>query len=130
MKTLSIRQPWAWLICNGWKDIENRNWATKYRGRFLVHASKGCTQSEYEDAKSLVTNIERETGQVIPLPALQDLDRGGIVGVVELTDCVAESDSPWFFGDYGFTLANAAPLAFLPLTGRLGFFNADHPEAP
>ncbi len=26
MKALSIKQPWAWLICAGYKDIENRSW--------------------------------------------------------------------------------------------------------
>ena len=41
MKALSIKQPWAWLIVNGYKDIENRTWKTNYRGTFLVHASKG-----------------------------------------------------------------------------------------
>lgn len=25
MKCLSIQQPWAWLIVNGFKDIENRD---------------------------------------------------------------------------------------------------------
>jgi len=25
---LSVRQPWAWLIVNGWKNIENREWAS------------------------------------------------------------------------------------------------------
>ncbi|HDU8694716.1 TPA: ASCH domain-containing protein, partial [Morganella morganii subsp. morganii] len=41
MKAISIRQPWAWLIVNGHKDIENRSWRTKYRGQVLVHASQG-----------------------------------------------------------------------------------------
>jgi hypothetical protein len=26
-KAMSIRQPWAWLIVNGYKDVENRIWA-------------------------------------------------------------------------------------------------------
>ncbi len=39
MKILSIRQPWAYLISSGSKNIENRTWPTKYRGLFLVHAS-------------------------------------------------------------------------------------------
>lgn len=30
---LSIRQPWAWLIVNGYKDIENRTWPTHFRGK-------------------------------------------------------------------------------------------------
>jgi hypothetical protein len=32
---LSIRQPWAWLICHAGKNIENRPWRTQFRGRFL-----------------------------------------------------------------------------------------------
>ena len=39
MKTLSIRQPLASLICRGIKTIENRSWHTTYRGKFLIHAS-------------------------------------------------------------------------------------------
>ena len=46
MKALSIRQPWAWLIVHGRKDIENRSWRTKFRGRFLVHAAQGMTRRE------------------------------------------------------------------------------------
>jgi len=39
MKTLSIRQPFASLICRGIKTIENRSWETSYRGKLLIHAS-------------------------------------------------------------------------------------------
>ena len=39
MKTLSIRQPFASLVCRGIKTIENRSWDTKYRGKLLIHAS-------------------------------------------------------------------------------------------
>jgi len=42
MKTLSVKQPWAQLICSGLKDIENRTWKCpqKYIGkRVLIHAS-------------------------------------------------------------------------------------------
>lgn len=37
MKALSVRQPWAWLIVNGYKDIENRDWSTQQRGRIWIH---------------------------------------------------------------------------------------------
>ena len=46
-QAISIRQPWAWLIVHGWKNIENRMWRTSYRGPVLIHASKGMTQDEY-----------------------------------------------------------------------------------
>src|SRR5437763_3986357 len=38
-KVIVIRQPWAWLIVNGFKDIENRTWATRYRGPLIIQAS-------------------------------------------------------------------------------------------
>ena len=29
-RALSVRQPWAWAICHGWKDIENRTWRSGF----------------------------------------------------------------------------------------------------
>lgn len=49
--------------------------------------------------------------------------RGGIIGVAEIVDCVEASDSPWFFGRYGFVLRNARPVEFIPVKGALGFFD-------
>lgn len=43
MKTITVKQPWASLIVEGIKDIENRTWKTNFRGRVLVHAAaKQC----------------------------------------------------------------------------------------
>lgn len=47
---LPVRQPWAWLIIHGGKDVENGNWTTRVRGRVLIHAAKGMTLGEYNDA--------------------------------------------------------------------------------
>ncbi len=38
MKVLSVKQPYAELIVSGKKTIESRLWATKFRGKFLIHA--------------------------------------------------------------------------------------------
>ena len=119
MKALSIRQPWAWLILNAGKDIENRSWYTSVRGRVLIHASKGMTLAEYEDAIDTSYIIDKTFGE---LPPFAVLDRGGIIGSVELVDCVKASKSRWFFGPYGFVLRNPVPLPFRPLRGQLGFF--------
>lgn len=42
MKGISVRQPWAWSIIHGGKDVENRsrNIAGSYRGPVAIHASK------------------------------------------------------------------------------------------
>jgi hypothetical protein len=117
MKALSIRQPWAWLILHAGKDIENRDWPTQLRGRFLIHASKGMTREEYEDGAETYWIIAHKV-----LPHFQMLDRGGIVGSVDLVDCVQASKSLWFFGRYGFVLRDPKPLPFEPVRGALGFF--------
>jgi hypothetical protein len=122
MKALSIRQPWAWAIIHAGKDVENRRWSTNYRGQFLVHAAKGMTRGEYEDAAE---DIEMITG--ISPPFFEDLERGGIIGSVELIDCVTDSSSPWFGGHYGFLLHRPLIVPFWPVKGMLGFFDVDMP---
>jgi hypothetical protein len=57
------------------------------------------------------------------LPAYEDLPRGVIIGVAEIVDCVTESKSPWFMGDYGFVLKNQRPIKPIPCAGALGFWN-------
>ena len=118
MIALSIRQPWASMIVRAGKDIENRDWPTKFRGRILIHAAKGCTRMEFEDAI--------EFGEACihrPINAdLATIPRGGIIGSVEIVDCVTASDSPWFVGRYGFVLRDPQRLPFTPWKGQLGFF--------
>lgn len=116
---LSIRQPWAWLIVNGFKDIENRDWPTQFKGRIRVHAGKGMTRDEYEFARDMALDIDH----TIPVPAFEELERGGFVGEVTITGCVTDSRSHWFVGEYGFTLEGGTPTAFVPYSGKLGFFN-------
>lgn len=119
MKAISIRQPWAWLIVQGHKPVENRQWPTRFRGPVLIHAAKGMTRDEYEDARSHAAHLG------ITIPAFDELERGGIVGQATITDCIDDSPSPWFFGRYGFLLADPRPLPFRPVRGQLGFFEVE-----
>lgn len=120
---ISIRQPWAWLIVNGYKDIENRSWKTARRGRVLVHASKGMTDQEWFDAMLFATRMCQVPMAVVDKSRDEVAQqRGGIVGSVEIVDCVDGHRSPWFVGEYGFVLRNAKPLPFIPYKGALGFF--------
>ena len=97
------------------KDIENRTWWTAERGRVKIHAGK-----KLDDSRDW---IEGNFGVTIP----KELPLGGIVGSVEIVDCVKQSASPWFFGPYGFVLRNPVVLPFVPMRGQLGFFEADTP---
>ena len=122
-KALSIRQPWAWLIVNGHKDIENRSWATRFRGPVLIHASKGMTRTEYDDCMHFAV---RGAGVREYFPRFEDLQRGGIVGMAEITASVPPErrTSHWHMdGCHGFALRGAQTLPFTPLAGRLGFFD-------
>jgi len=114
---LSIQQPWAWLIVNGYKDVENRTWPTKFRGRIQVHAGKRFDYAGWEWVRLNFPEI--------PFPPRGAFQTGGLVGCVEIVDCVQRMDSPWFCGPYGFVLEHGCPLPFVSCRGRLGFF---HPE--
>jgi hypothetical protein len=114
---LSIRQPWAWAIIHAGKDIENRDWRTQYRGPVCIHAAKGMTRGEWDNATGF---MDFDLGLASPLYV--DVMRGGIIGVADLVDCVEASESPWFFGRYGFVLRNARPVDFIPAKGALGIF--------
>lgn len=115
MIALSIKQPWAWAIIHAGKDIENRDWSTQYRGRVLIHASKGVTRAEYEESAWAI-------GPGIKCPSLKEIERGGIIGAATIVDCVTDSASRWFVGDYGFVLADPKPCPFVPCRGALGFW--------
>jgi hypothetical protein len=120
MKALSIRQPEAWLIVNGYKDIENRTWSTNVRGVVAVHASKArMTRDDWEWLRELCAD------NGIPVPSASDLGCGGIVGAMKIVDCVTDSDSTWFEGPYGFAVGAAMACDFIPCTGKLGFFDVD-----
>lgn len=110
MKALSIRQPWAQLIVQGIKDIENRQWSTSYRGELLIHASKAVD-----------LDLCQQYAEYLPCGLLT----GGIIGKASLVAVVSKSDSPWFQGKYGFVLKNARTMPFVPMRGFLHFFDVD-----
>lgn len=129
---LSVRQPWAWAIIHAGKDIENRSWQAvnhglRQRGRIAIHAAKGLTRDEYESAAEFMASIG------VTCPAARDLQRGGIIGSVEVIDVVSASPSPWFFGPRGLVLRDPQPCPFVPAIGALGYFHwqpADASTAP
>jgi hypothetical protein len=119
LKALTIRQPWAWLIVSGKKNVENRSWPTKYRGKFLVHAAIAFSEIPLE---------EIEAQFHVKLPPREQMLRGGIIGSCELVDCVTVHRSKWFEGPFGFVLTNARPRRFERVGGKLGFWDYASPR--
>jgi hypothetical protein len=116
LKVLVIRQPWAWLIVHGFKDIENRSWKTRYRGTLLIQASANLPARRMLEEDCL---FARALGAELP----EEFDTGGIIGIVQLVDCVTSSRSKWFHGLVGWVLTKPKTLRFMPLKGRLGLFD-------
>jgi hypothetical protein len=116
MKVIVIRQPWAWLIVNGYKDIENRSWATKYRGPLLIQASaRKPSKPELEDFLAYA----RKRGVKLP----KKFELGGIVGMAQIDDCVGKSQSKWFEGPIGWVLSKPKRLPFVAMRGQLNLFD-------
>ena len=76
MKVITIKQPFASLIAEGYKEYEFRTWRTKFRGDILIHAGKGVDKKAMEKYKHLVS----------------DCPSGCMLGIVKITDCIKIDD--------------------------------------
>jgi hypothetical protein len=126
---ISLRPPWAWAVMFGGKDVENRSWPTKRRGRILIHASSHKASRDDEewlrDELSSLTHMTRNA-----LPAA--FERSAILGSVELVDCVTNSRSRWAQrGEYHWILRDPRPLAtpVRGVNGKLQFWRWTFGEA-
>ena len=72
MKAITIKQPWASLIVNKYKEYEFRSWKTKNRGKILIHAGMSTDKkylSNFEDYDLTYIN-------------------GAIIGEADIVDCI------------------------------------------
>ena len=151
MRILTVRQPWAWAIIHGGKNVENRTQRWSYRGPLAIHA--GQRWSYRGGFSPLVIDAARRAGlgdwaahdgQGILRPSAPlSLPAGAIIGVVDLVDIhTAEQgccDSPW--AEYlppdpwatpprrvtHLVLTNQRPVEPIPCRGALGLWTVpDH----
>lgn len=123
MKVISIKQPWASLIINGYKEYEFRSWKTNFRGNCLIHTSLGIDKSAMDRFKHL--NL--------------DYPLGKIIGSVDVVDCIIvdkafetkllNKDKIIYGGSinrtgYAFKLKNIKKFKeTIAAKGQLGFWN-------
>ncbi len=122
MKALSMKQPVPELILQGKKTIEIRKWNTKFRGRFLLHASKSEIKGFNIDTKNL--------------------PKGAVVGSAELTNVIkfetlnqfkymqnrhlARSKNFFIPGKtFGFIIKNPKRIKPVNIKGKLNFFEVN-----
>lgn len=77
MKVLTIKEPWASLIVNGYKQYEFRSWKTNYRGKILIHAGMSFEKNVAD--RFLSYNIQYNMGHII--------------GEAEIVDCIKVDDN-------------------------------------
>jgi len=142
MRVITVRQPWAWAIVHGGKDVENRtrNIMGSYRGPVAIHAGvalamEGFKDPTYQAARNAAGPVVRQVG----------LNRGSIVGVVDLVDVhvpdafhgghpfcwpggwvTGNMCSPWAMdGHRHLELANPRAIDPIPAKGKLGLWRPD-----
>ena len=118
MKCLSVRQPWVDAIFRLGKNVENRSWRTNYRGPLLIHARKNLDCEACSRFNSLAGRAPSE-----------EFVTGAIIGIVDLTDVMADSERKWADADsWNWLLANARLLAKpIPCAGKTGIFEVEIP---
>jgi len=118
VKALTVIQPWAQLIVEGVKDVENRSWNTKYRGRLYIHAGKS-----------------KRWPWLAPRHAQYDhrtITYGAILGAVTLLDVIRDSASRFAEkGAYHWLLADPVQFAeSIPMRGRQGLWTPAPDSVP
>lgn len=119
MKCLSVKQPWAYLICSGIKDVENRSWKPKQApGRILIHAGAKLDRYAQGEAEDIV-------GHELP-----PLTTSAIIGYVDVYGFTQNSDSKWADvgqgAEWKWLLRNAKMFKQpIPAKGRLGLYAVD-----
>ena len=130
---LSVRQPWADLLCRGVKNIENRTWrlALKHWGkRLYIHAA---THYDFQGATWIVETFGHMAEWPEIARCLRDSRKrvGGIVGSVVFDRVVEQSDSPWAQQGQLHFVVNTEHSVFLPqiipAKGKLLIWSFDLP---
>lgn len=150
MRVLTVRQPWAWAIIHGGKDVENRtrNLAGDYRGPVAIHAGLRDDDDAFEDDHPMhgllfgpcpyrggVEHNEFRCEWCAEISPSKYGYKGTILGVVDLVDAhdrYCDTDdhpicSEWAeFDVWHLALANPRPLAEpIPYRGGLGLRRLD-----
>ena len=123
MRALTVRQPWAWAIIHGGKDVENRSRSLgPYRGLVAIHAGRQWAGDEALAEVERMVGFDAAPGGFI---------LGNVIGVVDLVQVhmprsiMCAPCSPWAEPDaaWHLLLRNPRPLAHpIPWRGAQGLW--------
>ena len=123
MKVLTIKQPYASLIIEGYKKYEFRSWKTKYRGELLIHAGLGVDKEAMKRFEYL--NLDYPKGKIIAKCNLTDcllVDDKLKKELKELDPIVYKGAINYTEEEYGFKLENIKKISPIEAKGKLSFW--------
>lgn len=155
LKALTLRQPYAWLVVHGPKNIENRRWQpwepriiqsgkqrgqtvkVPWRGQFIIHAgAQRPTEEEWFEVRrwALEQGLERLERSGLVLPPPSQLDYSAFIGTAVLVDVLPKAPeeplhllAPWRLpGQLGWVLDERRALAPLPHPGKRGLWECHY----
>jgi hypothetical protein len=131
---LTLWQPWADLIVDGIKPVENREWAPPswlIGHPFAIHAGKHYdTECQWEcEAGTFSAN-----GSPIIVKPKAEITLGAIIGIATLEGWQhkeslfrAGDESPWFFGPFGWWLRDVVKIDPVPCRGMQKLWRVEGP---
>jgi len=143
VRALTIKQPWAFAIAEGFKTVENRSRRTNYRGTLLIHAGVTADRTvpvvrysrdaairfdelggsgNFWDARRLAPSAFYKPQPTLALAA--------VIATAQLVGCHEAADgccAPWGFADqWHWELADVRPLqSAVARNGALGLWKPD-----
>ncbi len=125
MKVITIKEPYATLIAEGYKEYEFRTWKTSYRGDILIHAAK--TPNNENKKRFIDRNLNYKEGFIIAKANITDCVEVDDKLIKELLNKDKEvyknlsikRDKPL----YGFKLENVERINPIEAKGQLGLWN-------
>jgi len=123
-KALSLLQPWASLVVIGAKTVETRSWNTDYRGRLLIHASKGKSGAALAAEPFLAKYIPRFAE--LPLTEVVRLTQLALPpALLDRLTLEERAFGAYDTGRYAWLLEDAIQYDHpVPATGALGLWDA------
>jgi len=129
MKALTVCEPYASLIRDGLKRVENRTWRTSYRGSMYLHAGKSRNWLSLDPTGTI--------DQAYNMP-VSKMTFGAVIATVELVDCIhidtirvptILAKYPWLpehehaNGPWCWILDKVVPIGPWPYKGDRGLFD-------
>jgi len=124
MKVITIKEPYATLIKEGYKEYEFRTWKTSYRGDILIHSAKSYDKNNLDRFKD--KNLKYNMGKIIAKATITDCIEVDEKIKKELLNkdkkvyknLSKERDKPL----YGFKIENIEIIEPIEVKGQLGLW--------